>query len=255
MSPAAVQSSLFGTVFAFTRVLQSSLGDQTASLQYNLEGFGSDDDSTGKKDDVRDAQQAYSGLGLLGRPPEERDKEDPDLLAEALGARDGDGGVVPFAYRDARILKWLNRGSSEPSTPKKGQIMLAGYGGAFLAFDYLSGANGPTNIATLYVPFDRGGDGVPRKAHMIAVDTTPGNEALSLVHASGLALLMTEADGIVLRGDEKTRLVIKPGKIEATAGSIALSGIVALGANTAAALPLLPGLATQPTPSVFFSAT
>jgi hypothetical protein len=66
---------------------------------------------------------------------------------------------------------------------------------------------------------------------------------------------MTEADGIVLRGDEKTRLVIKPGKIEATAGSIALSGIVALGANTAAALPLLPGLATQPTPSVFFSAT
>ena len=79
------------------------------------------------------------------------------------------------------------------------------------------------------------------------------SDSLALVHSSGLAMTMTEADGIVLRGDEMTRFVVKPGKIEATAGSISLSGIVALGANTAAAIPLMPGVATQPTPSVFFS--
>lgn len=253
MSKPAATSSLFGQVFALARVLQSSLGDATAALGFNLEGYGSDDDASGAKDDIRDQQPAYSGLGLLGRPPDSKDAEEPDLLAEALGARTSDGGIIPFAYRDQRILKWLNRGSSTATTPKKGQIMLAGYGGAFLAFDLLESDSGPTNIAVLYVPFDRDSSGVPQKSHMIMLDPTPGNESIALVHASGLALTMTEEDGIVLRGDQTTRFVVKPGKIEATAGSIALSGIVALGANTAAAIPLLPSVSSQPTPSVFFS--
>ncbi len=251
--PVAVTSSLFGQVFALARILQSSLSEKTGAVLLNLEGFGSDEDSTGAKDDVRAGQGAYSGLGLLGRPPTTKDPDEPDLLAEALGARTSDGDIIPFAYRDKRILKWLNRGSSTPTVPKRGQIMLAGYGGAFLAFDLIETPNGPTNVAVLYVPFDRDSSGVPQKAHMVMLDSTAGNESIALVHASGLALTMTEEDGIVLRGDQTTRLVVKPGKIEATAGSIVMSGIVALGANTETAIPLVPGAGSQPTPSVFFS--
>lgn len=253
MGKNAATSSQFAEIFALARVLQSSLASETGAVMYNLEGFGSDDDASGQKDDVRDQQAVFSGLGLLGRPPDEKDSEEPDLLAEALGARTSDGEIIPFSYRDKRILKWLNRGSETPAVPKKGQIMLAGYGGAFLAFDLIAGSNGPTNTAVLYVPFDRDSSGVPQKAHMIMLDPTSGNESIALVHASGLAITMTEQDGIVLRGDERTRFSVKPGKIEAVASSIALQGTTAVGANPATAIPFAGGPAMLPSASFFIS--
>lgn len=247
------RSSTFSEVLSFARVSNSSLGEQNGNVLYDTTAVGDDTTTGDAGSDTRDGQMAFSAVGHYVRPPSKPDAEQPDLLLEALTARTSDGNV-PFAYRDQRILKWLNRGSSSPSVPKPGQSLIAGYGGAFLSFETKDESNGPVNVVALYCPFDRDGQGVPRKSHMLILDPTNGG-AVSLIHSTGLAILMTEAEGIVLRGDATTRLVVKPGEVSITAGRITAQGIVALGANPAAAIPLLPGLASQPTPSVMFSPT
>lgn len=244
-------SSLFSQVLAYARITKSSLGAKNGHLLFDTVSLGDERDERGADSDVRDGQEAYSGP-VVFRPPAGKDRAKPDLLLEALAARTSDG-LVPFAFRDERILYWLNRGSDTPSVPKAGQVVYPGYGGAMLSFEVKDSANGPVNVVVLYCPYDRDSNGVPQKAHMVMLDPTPGNEAVALVHALGLAITMTEADGIVLRADETTRLVVKPGSIAGSAGSISWQGNVALGANTATAIPLIPGAATQATPSVFFS--
>jgi hypothetical protein len=150
--------------------------------------------------------------------------------------------VVPFAYRDPRILYWVNKSGSD--TPREGQIMLAGYGGAFLSFETLDGTNGPSNIAVIYVPYDRDADGVPQKAHVITLDPTAGNESIGIVHAEGFALLMSPTELTMRGGDSNTFLSMKPGTIQANATNISLTGNVIVGKGTGVAVPLLPGAAS-----------
>ncbi|MFZ5896807.1 MAG: hypothetical protein ACOY0T_37470 [Myxococcota bacterium] len=246
----------FDALVGFVRVVRSALGAQRGSLFYDLAGLGEDDDPADSKTETRDAQEVYSAVGALARPPKERDSEDRDLLLEALALRTSDG-LIPIAFRDPRILKWLNRGGA-PAVPKDGQVVFAGYGGSFLSFEitYEDPARTlPTNIVVLYCPYDRDSNGVPQKSHMIMLDPTAGNESVAIVHSSGLAITMTEDEGMVLRGGSGTHMRIQDGKVEVVAPSIVLQGNVALGAAPAAALPLLPGLASPASPSVFVSPT
>lgn len=238
---------------AFARVVGSSLGKDRGAVLYDLGGVGFSDDPSDQKSEVQSSQEAFNALGVVGRPPDP-DPSDKDLLAEALAARVSDG-LVPFAFRDQRLLKWLNRGASPPTMPKKGQTIYAGYGGAFLSFETIGPPSAPSNIATLYVPYERNGAGVPQKAHLIMLDPSPGNESIAIVHASGASLLITEDEGIVVRGDETTRLQVKPGEISAIANKIVLQGAIVMGGNPVGALPLLPGIASPPGPNIFISPT
>ena len=115
-----------------------------------------------------------------------------------------------------------------------------------------SGSRKP-DILTLYVPHDFDGSGEAQKAHAIIVDPSTGNSGITLVHANGMRVALSE-DGITLSADGSTFLSMRPGEIALTADSITIKGNVALGKVPESGIPIaLNTLA--PSPSVFGSLT
>jgi hypothetical protein len=110
--------------------------------------------------------------------------------------------------------------------------------------------DGDTGGYTLYVP-EFGGSDVTG-AYVITVD--PTQRTIQLIHPEGFAVMITK-DGIIQRGDDSTYSKMGKGVFEVVAAKIMMRGVCYLGANAEAGIPLLPALATQPTPSVFFSPT
>jgi len=230
--------SLSGALCTFLRVLGSTIsGPHSAVL------VGGDSPMVGER---RDDVEAYGAPGIVfrPRPPSTPTGESNELAAEALSLRTPDG-LQPIAWRD---LRWNRRFPA----PKPGTVALVGYGGGFLSFD--DAAGGASSKATLYVPYGRSDvDGTATKAMTIAID--PEQESMMLVHGDGYAIVMDKDNGVTLRGDDSTWLRVGKGVVEIVAAKQNLRGNVALGSNTAAAVPLLPGPSSQPTPSVFFSPT
>jgi hypothetical protein len=244
-------SHLTSWVLSFVRVVGSTVvGKHSAVLVGGDGAVGSNDaddpgfesaDPLGEK--VTDAEQ-YSALGLVFRPRPPETVAGDLLAAEAMAVRTG-GGLVPIAWRDLRLNRRF-------SAPKPGSVALVGYGGAFLAFDDTVANSGSEKASktTLYVPYQFS-NGAPTKALTIALD--PEQESISIIHANGAAVVLDKDNHITMRADGSTWLSVKPGKIELVAASISARGNVALGANTATAVPLLPGATSQPTFSIFFS--
>lgn len=255
--------SLADRIVAFVKVVSSALvGGEPV---YNVTtGGGFRLDATGTvlgEDDSDDAgeqapgQIGYSSLGIIGRPlPAER-----DVFAEALALRI-DGGLTPYAWRDQRLFRAINPGGSN-GTPAPGQLLFAGYGGAFLSHAMTPADVGSAraNISTWYVPYDFDGDGVPAKAHVIAIDPTPGNASISLVHADGVFVTLTEdagggSPGITWAVDAATFGAMRPGEFTVQAEKIMLKGNVYLGrVPETVPVPLLPGVASQGCPSLYLS--
>ncbi len=232
---------LSGAVLSFVRVIGSTvLGEHSAVLLGGEGAAGDVDDplGDGSSDGFTDAEH-YGTPGIVWRPRPPEPIAGKSIGAEGIGARIG-RQTVPLGLRDLRLNRRF-------SAPKPGSVALVGYGGGFLAFDDTPAKE---SRATLYVPYAFSG-GVPTKAMSIAID--PEAESLMLVHGDGYAVVLDKDNGITMRGDASTWLSVKQGKIEMVAASISARGIVALGADPTAALPLLPGVASQPTPSVFFS--
>ncbi len=246
--------SFLNHVLEFCKVIASSVGGTNTTTLYNLTGIGGfDDDDSDAGAEQAHEQECFTGLGLIGRPlPPEG-----ELFCEALSARTEDG-LVPLAFRDLRLHRALNPGGT-PTTPAAGQLMFVGYGGAFLSHALTAANTGSRkgNVSTLYVPHDFDAGGVPQKAHAISIDPTPGNSSITLVHASGLVLTLTEnagaGPGIVASVDDSTFLRMSAGELTLQAAKVMLKGAVYLGAQAEAGLPLLPGVASPPGPSVFVS--
>lgn len=235
-----------------------------AAVVYNLTGIGGfsvDDDGQIDGEDESDEggeqaheQEWFSALGVIARPlPPEG-----DLFAEALALRTDDG-LVPYAFRDLRINRALNP-SGNPVTPAAGQLLFAGYGGAFLSHAMTEGNVGSKrgNVTTLYVPYLFDSSGVPTKAHAISIDPTTGQSSITIVHGDGVFFSLTEdagtgSAGIVATVDGSTFLRMSPGELTLNAAKITLKGNCYLGAQAEAGLPLLPGVASPPGPSVFIS--
>ena len=241
MTPPA---SLSGFVATFCRILGSTVvGEHSVVLEGGEGGIGGLDDmqrdSPGEA--ITDAE-TFGAIGLVHRvrPPEK--VGDKTLEAQGYAVRTPRGDL-PIARRDLRLNRRF-------PAPKPGTVALVGYGGGFLAFDDAS--SGASSKATLYVPYGRSDvEATATKAMTIAID--PEQESIMLLHGDGYAVVLDKDNGITLRADASTWIGMKPGKIELVAASISARGNVALGANTATAVPLLPGILSQPTPSVFFS--
>jgi hypothetical protein len=202
-------------------------------------GLGSiDDEEDGEQ--VSDAE-SFGGLGLVSRPRVPEKVGDDTLDAEAFAMRKG-GLLYPVGWRDLRL-------HARFPNPKPGTIALVGYGGGFLSFDDpASGGDG--GVTTWSMPYAFSG-GAATKAHLITL--SGDGESLSIVHGDGLALTMDSDNGITMRADAQTWLSLKPGKFEVFAASHTLQGNVTLGQNPLSAVPVLPALATQASPSVFLS--
>ncbi len=225
-----IVGSFFDRVFARVEVSKSSISTQTGQPLYDVRGIGDPSDSDGTKpgSEERDAQEAFTSGGVLFRPPPP--EKGQDLFLEALAARTSDG-LVPMAFRDRRILFWLNKGGGV--APKEGQIIYAGYGGAFLAFDLVSDNR---NMVMLYGPVERDGSGVPTKAHTLIFD--PETNSVSLVHGDGAQFRMLADKEVHLSIEDSTWMQMKPGVFNVQADQIGLVGSVFIG-NTTTGVPLV----------------
>ena len=218
-------------ITAFCKAVSSSVADDTHAVLVDLSStaFPSDD---GEQEELSPGQPAFGAPGIVWRPRPPKD----DSHAEAMALRTADG-LEPFAWRD---LRWH---AAYPA-PKEGTIALVGYGGGFHSIEDVpnpSHPTKPTSTHVIYAPY--GG-----KAHVVTLDTTPGNESVAIVHGDGSAVLLTK-DGVVLKnntGDAYIELNASGGVLN---GPWICTGSMSVGG--AAALPvLLPGMA----PSQFLRA-
>ena len=250
--------SFLNRVVEFCKVIASAVGGTSTTTLYNVTGIGgfavgadgqtSGADETDTGGEQAHEQECFSGLGIVGRPlpPEGA------LFCEAVCARTEDG-LVPFAFRDLRLHRCLNA-SGAPQSPAEGQIMLVGYGGAFLSLAMTEANTGSKrgNVLTLYVPSSFDAKGVPEKAHAITIDPSTGNSSISIVHASGAAATLTD-DGITLAVDGATFLSMRAGELSIAAARICLKGNVYVGREAEAGVPLFGGPISPPCPSLFVS--
>lgn len=254
--------SLLNHIAEFCKVLGSSIGRTNRATLYDVTaGGGIREDASGNilGEDESDEggehsheQETFGAIGLICRPLD----PSSDGFAEALCLRTDDG-LSPFAYRDLRINRAVNASGS--GAPAKGQIMLGGYGGAFLALSAQAAGSRYRDIVTLYVPVEFDGAGVPTKAHAIQIDPRPGFSSISLVHADGPRFVLTEdagsGPGIVASVDGETFIRLAAGELTLQAEKVLLKGNVFLGRNAEAGLPLLAGVASPPSGSVYVSST
>lgn len=256
--------SLLDGIIEFAKVIASEVTGPNSAVLYNLTGapgFRLDADGNPVDSDDSDAageqaisQTGYQSLGIIGRPlPPEG-----ELFAEAVSARTGDG-LEPMAWRDLRINKALNPTGAN-TAPAEGQLLFAGYGGGFISHRPTAVDTGskPGTVTTLYVPYDFDGAGVPQKAHTIALDPTPGNSSIQLIHGDGVFLNLTEdvgngEPGITWSAGDESFGAISGSEITMQAPKIMLKGNVYVGGKAEAGLPLLAGAASPPCPSLFVS--
>lgn len=242
--------SALDAVAAFVKVIGSALVDGETVFNVKAVGAfggfdGDDGDSAGEQ---ATGQVGYSSLGVIGRPL----PPDGSLFAEAVALR-VDNGLSPFGWRDLRLHRAL------PAGLLPGQLVFAGYGGALLSHAMTDDPVGSqrANLATWYVPFDFDPDGVPQKAHTIAIDPTPGNSSISIVHADGVFFTLTEdaggGPGISWAVDGATFGRMTAGEVVIQAAKIMLKGNVYIGAQAEAGAPLLGGPISPPCPSMFVS--
>lgn len=252
--------SFLNHVVEFVKVIASDVAGANAATVYNvagIAGFATDEAGqiTGEATDEDEGEQAheqevFQALGIIGRPLD----PDADLFAEALTIRTEDG-LLPFAFRDLRLHRAINP-SGTPTTPRKGQLMFVGYGGAFLSHSMTAGNTGSKkgNVTTLYVPHDFDADGVPQKAHAIIIDPAGG---LSLVHGDGVFLTLTgdtgSGPGLIASVGSSTFLRMTDGELTLQAERVLLKGNIFLGRLAEAGVQLLPGPVSPGSASVFVS--
>jgi hypothetical protein len=82
------------------------------------------------------------------------------------------------------------------------------------------------------------------------IDTTPGNECVSLVHGDGHSIDLKKDKEVVVGIDASTFFSMKPGEFSMSSAKILLKGNVYLGRAAEGGLPLSP---STNSPSVFAS--
>jgi len=230
----------FGVVQSSSLVEEPDTGKKTGVL-YSIEGAG----EVGKRGEVDSAAEVFSSLGIIGRPLPPSKERGRQFHAEVLCLRTADG-LVPFSARDLRLRM-------QGAGPAAGTIAVVGYGGGFHSLSPVQGDPTKGTIHIVYCPYDYDGNGVARKAHVITLDPTAGNESITMVHAAGQSFLL-QADGSarIQSPDGQAYVQINDKKAEISADQIVLNGTVFIG-NPLVGVPLLPGPASPPCPRLFLS--
>jgi hypothetical protein len=137
--------------------------------------------------------------------------------------------------------------------PGEGTIAFVGYGGGFHSMSPADGDPDNGTIHVVYCPYDFNASGVAQKAHSIVLDPSSGNESISIVHAEGQSIIMTDDGTVQMRSpDGQSYLQVKDGEVAIGAGKITLNGTVFVG-NPLTGVPLLQGLLSPPCPRLFVS--
>lgn len=218
---------------------------QSAFSDVDANGFiGIQFDAYGEEDSGLETVETHHTHGFRSRPrdPEVDASGAPRFSCNVLVMWEGDESRVLAVLEDPRWIKSLppekKGGSTQYGVTKNGAKAVS-----FAQFD------GDTGGWTCYVPeFDGGGS--VTGAYVITVD--PTQRTIQLIHPEGFSVMLTK-DGIVQRADGSTYAELKKGSFTVNAGKIMLRGACYFGASAEAGVPLLPGLASPPSPSVFVS--
>jgi hypothetical protein len=157
---------------------------------------------------------------------------------------------VPMSWRDLRLMRFF------PSGVPRGRVSLVGYGGGFHSLDVVDSGDAQANIHVIYCPFDYLG-GTPQRASSIIIDPDPAN-GITVTHGisdtEGYQAVLND-EGIQFRGPSgETFFWMDDDDITLNAKrSIRLKGNVLAGSADAGHLPMLPGVASPPSPSVWLS--
>jgi hypothetical protein len=209
---------LFDFAFCWARIVASALGDKARDVLVDLAGIGDADDEP-----LEESKQEslFGALGVVARPK----APDATGTAEVITARTADG-LQPLAARDLRLNARVN--------PKEGEVTVVQYGGGFISLADASDGNGTQVV--IYAPALKS-DGTVDKAHAMVFDPEASNQSVSLVHALGMALLMT-ADKDVIIKNAAGDAYIQVGDDGVTLnGNVTLNGGVVCG-DTVAAQPV-----------------
>lgn len=226
------------------RIVGSTLDGPHGAVLLGAKGIGgfsvqNDEEGGEKSSDM----ESFGAPGTVWRPREPEDIDAETVAAEAHAVRTAEG-PLPLSWRD---MRWHRNFPS----PKPGTMASVGYAGGFFSWEDVDSGGQKNQRSTWYIPYEKNAQGVPQKAHVIAADP---DGFLSIIHGDGYAVVLDKDNGITNRSsDGKSYTQLKGGAFSVVADTISLQGNVSMGANTAAAIPLLPGVASQPTTSVFFS--
>lgn len=238
-------------VLQFSKVISSSLDEDTRALQYNVPGIGdmeavegggariNDDDNQGEGSSA----EVFGALGIIGRPLPPETVKGQELHAEVACVRQADG-LIPIAMRDLRL-------KMQGSGPNEGTLAFVGYGGGFHSLSPVDGGAGGT-VHVLYCPYDFDSSGVARKAHSFTMDPSPGNESMMLVHADGQAIILFEKKVVLKSPNGTSVMTIAEDKIDIVTGTLTINAGVVIGDATTA-VPLLPGILSPPSSKLFVS--
>jgi hypothetical protein len=244
--------SFLNHVVEFCKVIASSVAGTNGATLFNVAGIAGFEPGEDQGEQAHE-QEVFQSLGVIGRPlPPEA-----DLFAEALAVRTEDG-LLPIGYRDLRLHRAVNP-SGTPTTPREGQTMFVGYGGAFLSHSMTAEPTGSKrgNVTTLYVPYAFDGAGVPQKAHAIIINPSDDASSISLVHGDGIFFTLSEetgtGPGLLASVGGSTFLRMTAGELTLQAEKVLLKGNVYLGRSAEAGVQLLGGPVSPPCPSLFVS--
>lgn len=184
--------SAFDGILASGTIRGSSLSSKGSPL-FDVEQHPAEGDIPA----VGSASESVYGLPcVVFRPLDPTD----DGATEVVCARASDSLPI-LGARDLRI------DDAAATDIAKGTARFAGYRGANLSISIA--ASGDGSVVQLYVPFDRDGDGVPQKGHVITLD--PAEEAVTIVAASGAALtLASDGSATIKNGDGDVFLSVSP---------------------------------------------
>lgn len=217
--------------FAFGRIIATRLAGASRAILANiavLEGK-----ETGQEDGSAN-EPLFGQIGFFGRPLAPVKAADatglkPKGEAEVFAVRVGDQ-VQPLAGRDLRLNAKVN--------PKDGEFGIVQYAGGFISIGFDEAGAGKGTTLVMYAP--RNNDaGVPTAAHDFQMDTTPGNESITLMHLQGHNIALTHQGKILLQAAAASFIEVNSAKILLNAAEVVMAGGALLGTSNPASADFL----------------
>lgn len=205
---------------AFGKVVATKLEGASKAILENIEALDGDS-STG--------EPQFGPLGRYARPMPPVDKAsatglNPEGEAESIGLRLGDNIHQIGAYRDLRLNAQVN--------PAEGAIGDAHYGGGFIEQSWNADKTGTT--ITLYAPH-KDANGAADHASVVTIDSSPGNEAVLVLHKTGASFAITPDGKVVMANAAGDAYVeVNDSGVVINGASVNITGSGAIGASNPA---------------------
>lgn len=173
----------------FGRLVASEIDGTLKAILGNIRLLQLTDEDASPEEST--SEPLFTGLGLYARPQGEQQAIGatglhPEGVCEVVGIR-MDDRFQPLAYRDLRLASQVN--------PGEGDVGLVHYGGGFVTLKWNTDEDG-SNVM-LYAPRKNAG-GTVIKASCISMDSTDGNQHVSIMHESGASITITKDAKIVV---------------------------------------------------------